>query len=177
MLGGNPQSNGLVHHTPTDLSAYFCPTCTDQLLCLNTLITLMLAITPTLSFTLTSTDQIYACSYPNFTLIIHPSINVFTHPPFMFIPTRRKRRQPLPPQIVTHWHTPGWKAYLAKAGETSGYRPPNSELAAILLKKLFSRCLGKIKTRGLSERIFAQKQMHALFFGGPIYLFPNPANR
>ena len=45
----------------------------------------MLAITPTLSFTLTSTDQIYACSYPNFTLIIHPSINVFTHPPFMFI--------------------------------------------------------------------------------------------
>ena len=118
----------------------------------------MIAITPTLSFTLTSTGQIYACSYPNFTLIIHPSINVFTHPPFMFIPTRRKRRQPLPPQIVTHWHTPGW--------ETSGYRSPNSELAAILLKKLFSRCLGKIKTRGLSERIFAQKQMHALFFWG-----------
>ena len=67
---------------------------------------------------------------------------------------------------MTHWHTPGWKAYLAKAGETSGYRSPNSELAAILLKKLFSRCLGKFKTRGLSERIFAQKQMHALFFWG-----------
>ena len=81
MLRGNPQSNGLVHRIPDALSAYFCPcpSCTDQLIVQANALALTLAITPTLSFTLTHIDQVWTCSHSNFALIIHPSIYQCIH--------------------------------------------------------------------------------------------------
>ena len=82
MLGGNPQWNRRV---PADLSDYFCPTCTDQLIVQMHLHSLLRSHPHFHSHSYTLT-----CTWPSLHLLslelhtyhpsIHPSINQCIHP-------------------------------------------------------------------------------------------------